>query len=319
MDLIVFEKALEIIKAYNCIIIHRHSNPDGDALGAQVGLFELIKDNFPHKEVYMVGDESDRFHFIVGREMDRVDSSLFSSSLSIILDTSAPHLISDDRWREAKETLRMDHHLFIEKIADFEVVDSTYESICGLIADFAKTMELKVSSSAAKALYTGLVTDSGRFLYDSVSPRTHLLAAFLLEKGFDRNEIYRNLYVEDLESVKRRLSFMERIKFTYKNVAYVYSTNEDVKKMGVSPFSVSRGMVNTMANLKGVHVWANFTEDGDKVLCELRSDSLDINKIALKYGGGGHLKASGATLDSREEAEKMLRDLDLLVEEKIDE
>ena len=249
--------------------------------------------------------------------MDTVDDSLFPSSLSIILDTSSPSLISDQRWRNAKESLRFDHHLFIEKIADYEVVDSTYESSCGLVADFAKTLGLKVNDKAAKALYTGMVTDSGRFLYDSVSSRTHTIAAFLLERSFDRNDIFRNLYVEDLESVKRKLSFMERIKFTYNNVAYVYSTKEDVAKMGLSPFSVSRGMVNTMANLKGVHVWANFTEDGDKVLCELRSDSYDINRIAKKYGGGGHLKASGATLGDRNEAEKMLKDLDKLVEESI--
>ena len=138
-----------------------------------------------------------------------------------------------------------------------------------------------------------------------------------MEREFDRNEVYRNLYVEDLESVKRRLSFMERIKFTYNNVAYVYSTKDDVKKMGVSPFSVSRGMVNTMANLRGVHVWVNFTEDQDSILCELRSDSYDINKIAVKYGGGGHLKASGATLKTKEEAMDMLKDLDALVEENI--
>ena len=315
MDLIVFEKALEIIKAHDTIIIYRHSNPDGDALGSQVGLFEIIRENFPEKRVYIVGDESERYGFIAGRIMDTVDDSLFSSSLSIILDTSAPSLISDDRWKNAKESLRFDHHLFIEKITDYEVVDSTYESCCGLIADFARTLSLKVSDNAAKALYTGLVTDSGRFLYDSVSSRTHIIAAFLLERNFDRNAIYRNLYVEDLESVKMKLSFMERIKFTYNNVAYVYSTNDDVKKMGVSPFSVSRGMVNTMANLKDVHIWVNFTEDGDKVLCELRSDSYDINKIAKKYGGGGHLKASGATLNNRKEAESMLKDLNMLVED----
>ena len=314
MDLIVFEKALEIIKAHDTIIIYRHSNPDGDALGSQVGLCEIIKDNYPEKRVFIVGDESDRYGFIVNRAMDNLEDALIPSSLSIILDTSSPHLISGERWKESEETLRFDHHLFVEKIADYEVVDSSYESCCGLITDFAMSLSLFVSDKAARALYTGLITDSGRFLYDSVSSRTHILAAFLLERSFDRNEIYRNLYVEDLESVKRRLSFMERIKFTYNNVAYVYSTNEDVEKMSVSPFSVSRGMVNTMANLKGVHIWVNFTEDGDKVLCELRSDSYDINKIAVKYGGGGHLKASGATLKSKEEAMKMLHDLDKLVE-----
>ena len=312
-----YDCALKVIEANDSIIIHRHSNPDGDALGSQVGLYEIIRENYPEKRVYMVGDESERYGFISERAMDEVDDSLFCSSLSIILDTSSPALISDDRWRSAKDSLRFDHHLFIEKIADYEVVDSTYESSCGLVADFAKILGLKVNDKAAKALYTGMVTDSGRFLYDSVSSRTHIIAAFLLERSFDRNDIFRNLYVEDLESVKRKLSFMERIKFTYNNVAYVYSTKEDVAKMGLSPFSVSRGMVNTMANLKGVHVWANFTEDGDKVLCELRSDSYDINKIAKKYGGGGHLKASGATLGDRNEAERMLKDLDKLVEESI--
>lgn len=316
MDLIVFEKALEIIKAHDTIIIYRHSNPDGDALGSQVGLCEIIKDNYPEKRVFIVGDESDRYGFIVNRAMDNLEDALIPSSLSIILDTSSPHLISGELWKESEETLRFDHHLFVEKIADYEVVDSSYESASGLIADFAMTLGLKVSEKAAKALYTGIVTDSGRFLYDSVSSRTHRVVAFLLEREFDRNEIYRNLYVEDLDSVKRKLSFMERIKFTYNNVAYVYSTNEDVRKMGVSPFSVSRGMVNTMANLRGVHVWVNFTEDGDKVLAELRSDSYDINKIAVKYGGGGHLKASGATLQNRKEAEAMLKDLDMLVEGK---
>ncbi len=317
MDLIVFEKALEIIKAHDTIIIYRHSNPDGDALGSQVGLCEIIKDNYPEKRVFIVGDESDRYGFIVNRAMDNLEDALIPSSLSIILDTSSPHLISGELWKESEETLRFDHHLFVEKIADYEVVDSSYESASGLIADFAMTLGLKVSEKAAKALYTGIVTDSGRFLYDSVSSRTHRVVAFLLEREFDRNEIYRNLYVEDLDSVKRKLSFMERIKFTYNNVAYVYSTNEDVSKMGVSPFSVSRGMVNTMANLRGVHVWVNFTEDGDKVLAELRSDSYDINKIAVKYGGGGHLKASGATLKTKEEAMDMLKDLDALVEENI--
>lgn len=317
MDLIVFEKALEIIKAHDTIIIYRHSNPDGDALGSQVGLCEIIKDNYPEKRVFIVGDESDRYGFIVNRAMDNLEDALIPSSLSIILDTSSPHLISGELWKESEETLRFDHHLFVEKIADYEVVDSSYESASGLIADFAMTLGLKVSEKAAKALYTGIVTDSGRFLYDSVSSRTHRVVAFLLEREFDRNEIYRNLYVEDLDSVKRKLSFMERIKFTYNNVAYVYSTNEDVSKMGVSPFSVSRGMVNTMANLRGVHVWVNFTEDQDSILCELRSDSYDINKIAVKYGGGGHLKASGATLKTKEEAMDMLKDLDALVEENI--
>ena len=72
----------------------------------------------------------------------------------------------------------------------------------------------------------------------------------------------------------------------------VYDSNikKDVEEMGMSAFGVSRGMVNTMANIKGVHIWVNFTEDGESVLAELRSDSMNINRIAVKYGGGGHIK-----------------------------
>ena len=144
-----YDCALKVIEANDSIIIHRHSNPDGDALGSQVGLYEIIRENYPEKRVYMVGDESERYGFISERAMDEVDDSLFCSSLSIILDTSSPALISDDRWRSAKDSLRFDHHLFIEKIADYEVVDSTYESSCGLIADFAKRRQ-----SAGKGLST---------------------------------------------------------------------------------------------------------------------------------------------------------------------
>ena len=111
-----YDCALKVIEANDSIIIHRHSNPDGDALGSQVGLYEIIMENYPEKRVYIVGDESERYGFISERAMDEVDDSLFCSSLSIILDTSSPALISDDRWRSAKDSLRFDHHLFIEKI-----------------------------------------------------------------------------------------------------------------------------------------------------------------------------------------------------------
>ena len=80
-------------------------------------------------------------------------------------------------------------------------------------------------------------------------------------------------------------------------------------------FTVSRGMVGLMADIRGVDIWANFTETENGVLCELRSSTMNINPIAVKYGGGGHAKASGATLANREEAMAMLADLDAMMEE----
>lgn len=315
MDKDLFSQALGLIGKYDRIIIHRHKNPDGDALGSQIGLKTIIKDNFPEKEVYCVGDEAGRLSFMEGSAMDEVDSSLFDDALAIVLDTSSPRLISDERYKMAAETLRFDHHLFVEKICSLEVLDTTAESCCGIIVDFAEASGLALSPLSSKSLYTGMVTDSGRFLYDSVSRRSHERAALLLSEVFDRNEIFSNLYAEDFSAIKRKNSFMERIALTENGVAYVYSSKKDVEDMGISAFSVARGLVNTMANIKGVHIWVNFAESDEGVLCELRSNRDNINPVAVKYGGGGHAKASGATVKDREEAFLMLNDLDKMAGE----
>ena len=93
----MFERIIGAIRAYNRIIIHRHSNPDGDAIGSQVGLKYIIKEAFPEKEVLAVGDGAGRYSFIEGSEMDEVTDELYKDALAIVLDTSAKSLISDLR------------------------------------------------------------------------------------------------------------------------------------------------------------------------------------------------------------------------------
>ena len=93
-----------------------------------------------------------------------------------------------------------------------------------------------------------------------------------------------------------------------------HASKEEVEEYGLSEFSVSRGMVSTMSDIKGVDIWVNFTETENGVLCELRSNRYNINPIAVKYGGGGHQKASGACLPDKDTAMAMLRDLDALQE-----
>lgn len=309
----MFEKILDRIRAYDTIIIHRHSNPDGDALGSQIGLKHIILENFPGKRVLMVGDEAGRYAFMSDSVMDEVPDEAYEEALAIVLDCSARKLISDDRYTRAKETARIDHHIFCEKICDTEVQDTSFESCCGMITAFAQESGLKLNVTAATALYTGMITDSGRFRYDATSSRTHRLAAFLLEQPIDTNEIYRCLYATDYAQMKLRAHFVLKIRFTEMNVAYIYTTKDELAELEADLFGVSRGMVSTMSDIRGVDIWANFTETDRGVLCELRSSRYNINPIAVKYGGGGHAKASGATLRDRDEAMAMLRDLDALM------
>jgi phosphoesterase RecJ-like protein len=247
--------------------------------------------------------------------MDEISDEVYSNALAIVLDTSAKALISDERYTLSPENARFDHHLFVEEICGFEHVDTSFESCCGLITSFAKECGLAVSETAATALYTGMITDSGRFRYDSTTSQTFDMASFLMERKFDTNDIYRNLYSDELSSVQLRARFTLKINVAENGVAYIYTPLDEAKSYGVDNFTISRGMVNTMGEIKGIDRWVNFTETENGVLCEIRSSKMNINPIAVKYGGGGHKKASGATLKDKDEAMALLTDLISLTEE----
>ena len=312
----MFESVLQLIQQYPRIIIHRHDRPDGDAIGSQFGLKRILRATYPDKEIYAVGDMTARYAFILEDEtIDEIPDSYYEGALAIILDTSAPALISDGRYATASATARLDHHIFVEKIADAEVTDTSFESCCGLVTAMAMECGFTVPADAAKALYTGMVTDSGRFRYDSTNAQTFRMASFLMERQFDTADIYHHLYAGDLEQAKLRARFTLKIQTTPHRVAYIYTTREEVAESGADIFSISRGMVSVMAELRGIDSWVNFTESENGVLCELRSGCYNINPIAVKYGGGGHMKASGATVENREVAMQMLSDLDAMMGE----
>ena len=313
----MFQKIFNLIQKYDTIIIHRHNKPDGDAIGSQVGLKHILMANFPEKTVYAVGDDPRFFGFVQGSQMDTVADSAYENALAIILDCGASALISDSRYSLAPATARMDHHIFCETIAQEEVVDTSYESCCSMVTDFARQCGLKLTPTAAQALYTGIVTDSGRFRYDGTTARTHSLVSWLMEQKFDTNEVFRNLYADSYESKKLKAQFILKIQFTPANTAYIYTTKEEFAQYGADLFTISRGMTNTMADMKGVDIWANFTESENGILCELRSSVHNIQPIAVKYGGGGHAKACGATVADKETVMAMLADLDRIGENKV--
>ena len=313
----MFEAIQELILKYPRIIIHRHKNPDGDALGSQVGLKLILQDTYPDKEILAVGDMTPRYAFMVTSPIDEVEDSAYENALAIVLDTSAKALISDERYTTAAATARIDHHIFCEEITQVEVTDTSFESCCGMIAAMAMECGWTVSADAAKALYTGMITDSGRFRYDSTTAQTFRMASFLMERKFSTTDIYQNLYADELSSIQLRAKFTLKIQTTPHRVAYIYTPIEDAQGYGADNFTRSRGMVNTMSEIRGIDTWVNFTETENGVLCEIRSNRYNINPIAVKYGGGGHQKASGATLKDKAEAMALLDDLNSLSEENI--
>lgn len=311
----IYNEIYKKISEYGTIIIHRHSRPDGDAIGSQIGLKEAIKKTFPYKKVLMTGDITERFSFM-GR-MDNVLDSDYNQALAIILDSGDEFMICDDRYKLARYTIKIDHHIAKEKYADLELIEPDEISCATVIAKIIFANKMKLTELGAKALYLGMVTDSGRFRYDGLSSKTFEIAGRLLDYGFDYLDLYNTIYVEDLANVKLRAELISKFKTTNKGVAYLINTKEDVKKYNVDIFTISRGMVNIMGGIKGINVWANFTEDENgKVIVEMRCNSkYSVNAVALKYGGGGHKQASGATIDGLDKVNNVISDLEKVLEE----
>lgn len=300
------EQVIKLIEEYDTIIIHRHNNPDGDAYGSQMGLKRVIELNYPKKSVYAVGDEN-VFNFL--GKMDTIEDSFYEGALAIILDVCVKRLISDDRYTLADQVLVLDHHLNAPDIECISYIDSSKIACAEMIVDILTDYQLRFDEQASTAFLAGIVTDSGRFLYPSTQADTLEIAAFLLRRGAKLQWIYGHLYTEELNFKKLKGYFINNFKIFKDHIAYMTNTEEVSEMFNVSTFTVSRAMVNQMSGIKGIDAWANFTEDGDEVMVELRSKSTPIVAVAKQYGGGGHALACGCNLKSLDEASKLLEDL----------
>ncbi|HHZ17681.1 MAG TPA: bifunctional oligoribonuclease/PAP phosphatase NrnA [Acholeplasmataceae bacterium] len=306
----MFTSLLKTIAEYDVIIIHRHLKPDGDAVGSQIGLKEALKANFPDKRIYAVGDTNEKYAFI--GSPDDISAEFYADALVIVVDTPEEEMISDKRYRDGAVLVKIDHHPARSSFGHIEIVNTDFESCSGLIADILFNLGLELSPLAARALFTGIVTDSGRFRYSSINARTFEITAKLLRYDFDFNEVYNNLYEEELAFVKLRATFIQKFQLTPNNVAYIKTTAAELKEYGIDMVTASRGMINTMSGIKGVDIWVNFTENPEtgKIMAEIRSNKHNISEVAVRFGGGGHRSASGAALRSFAECDAMLAELD---------
>ncbi len=296
------------IKEYDTIIIHRHAKPDCDALGSQIGLKNAIIATFPNKCVKATGDMVERYNWF--EKMDTVYDDDYKNALIIVCDSGAEKMISDERYKKGSFLIKIDHHIPQGQYGDIAYVDTNSESCSSIIAELVKKTPLVMNKKAAQNLFVGMVTDSGRFRYSQTSSRTFEIASYLMQFNINIDQLYNKIYLEKLYNVKLKAKLISKFKVTKNGVAYLINTYQDVLKYNLPIFDISRGMVNIMSGIEGINIWANFTETETKeVYCELRSNGVNINKVATIFGGGGHLQASGCTLKSLEQVKEVLKEL----------
>ncbi len=302
------KKIEEIIKDYQSIIIFHHINPDGDCLGSQFGLKELINDNFPHIKVYAIGDSKNILPFMQFKHDEIPSEEILSQSLGIVVDANFSNRIQYSELimsKKLKSVLRIDHHIGGDDLNPIIVwVDQSYCASAEQIAELAINLNWKISKKAAAYIYLGIYTDSGRFFFDKTSSRTFNLVSKLLKTKFDVQFIHNNLS----KRTKEEIIFLKEVLNNYEtkeNVIYYFLSVSKSKELNLS--EEKRNRVDFLSNIQPYTIWIFFIEqESGDIRVRLRSSTHNVHQIAQFYGGGGHEKASGAVIQTKEQINEIV-------------
>ncbi len=305
------------VKRYDRICVFRHIKPDFDAQGTQMGMVQFLRDNFPNKEIHYVGDNHVSFTPRLFPVTETLNEDWFKSGdfLAIIVDVGDHERIADPRYKYAKYKVKIDHHPCKKEIAPrCSILDTESSAASELVADvLLKWKGMRMSPEAARWLYIGIVGDSGRFMFSSTSPHTFAVAQELLKTGFNMRETYLAMYEKSIDSLRSQAYVLSNFHLTPHGVAY-YLLPKPVQDELKITSEQGKENVNMFSNIAGINVWCSITEDCDpKDYCwriSIRSKKVDISGIANKWGGGGHAQASGARIDSLDDLDAFLKDLD---------
>jgi bifunctional oligoribonuclease and PAP phosphatase NrnA len=305
------KKIIETVEKYQKIIIHRHVRPDPDALGSQGGLAYLLKECYPEKEIYIVGDEEPSLEFII--KMDEISDKFFEEALIIICDTANVERISDKRYAKGEKIIKIDHHPNEDPYGDIVWVDTSASSVSEMIYELYEewhaTKGMEMTVGAARCLFAGIVGDTGRFRYPNTTERTFRYVSELVKQPFSPTELYEPMERKSLNDARLQGYILNNFEVFDHGVGTINLTQSLLKEYGVTPSDASR-LVNTFANVEGLKAWVFFIEEPDQLIrVRLRSKGPTINGLAQKYNGGGHPLAAGASIHSWDEAKEVLAGL----------
>ena len=307
----VMQSILDKIKEYNRIIIFRHKRPDGDAVGSTKGLAAILRATYPQKEIHVINSDYANYMAFLGKEDNDIEDALYSEALGIVIDTGTLDRISNKKYELCHELIKIDHHIDHNPYGDISWVEEERSSACEMIAHFYDTFrdELKITSEAATYIYTGMVTDSGRFRFSSVSGDTMRLAGVMLDAGIDTDTLFANLYLKEFNSLKFQAYVYKKMKITENGVVYLHVTKKIKKKFNLTNEEASTA-VGFMDSIKGSPIWIAFIDGDSEIRVRLRSRFVKISDIAERYRGGGHACAAGATVYNKKEMKALVKEAD---------
>ena len=309
------EQIYQSIKEYKKIIIFPHARPDGDCIGTSFGLKDIILTTWPDKEVHVAGESSVFTKFIGVPE--ELEDDQFEGALGILVDTSNSDRIADQRFTKCDKTIKIDHHIPVQDFGDIDYVDTSRPAAALIILDLfiMKQDEMKMTKEGAKALFTGILTDTGRFKYDGVNGVTFRNVAVLYDNGLEAKDVYSYLDTRTEELTRFKGYMLQHYNKTENGVVYFKIQPEYLEEFNVTLEEAS-SLVNELGHFEEYPVWLLFAEYEENIVrARMRSKGPAINELAGRFDGGGHKLACGANLGTWERAEELIKESDQLVKE----
>lgn len=301
-------KIAKLIDKHNKFVITSHVNPDGDALGSEVALKSYLKNRRKKVKIINTSPLPSQYRFLDKKDIETYDPKkhdrfINSSDVVFVLDVNTLGRIvkmEDVITRSVAKKACIDHHVAEEKFTNFNIINPGASSTCEILYELFTYLNAKFTPRISNALYTGLLTDTASFKYGPTTPNVHRIASFLVSQGVKPDETYQYIYEQASPGSLKLLGIaLSNMSFGIGGkMAWTYLTDKDFEKTDTQR-SDTEGFVNYTLSMKqsklGVFIYE--TEEGHtKVSLRSKFNSVNVNEFARKFGGGGHVRASGITL-----------------------
>lgn len=290
---VTLKQAGEIILKAKNIVLSSHVNPDGDNVGSTLGLYHALKGTGKNIKILLDDDLPDNLGMMKGLDLYRKpDKKLEGIDLMVILDVDIDRI---GKVRDVVDApvLNIDHHISNSKVCDFCYVDANAAATAQIVYSLIKEMGMDFNVDSATCLYTGLASDTGFFRYSNTTPYTLRAAAELLEAGARPDKISEIFDQRSFSSVKAAGRAIGTIDLYHDGKIALMTVDKALKESADN----TEGFVNFARNIRGVDVAVMIKYADENVTrVSMRSKNTNVSEVAQSIGGGGHIRAAGATV-----------------------
>ncbi len=302
------ERVAGELRSRDRFLLTAHEGPDGDALGSLLGMHYLLGALGKDSVMFMAAKEFPlpiEYRFLPLEEVFHEPPADIADRTIVFLDCGNIDRMPLDFLTEgANQVINIDHHHDNTRFGDFNLVDTAASCTAEIVYELAILLGVPITKEIAAALYVGLVTDTGKFMYENTNARTHLIAADLIEAGVEVDDTYRRLYehvpIEKLRLVARALNGIQR--HCGGRLVLTYITADDYAASGAGE-EMTEGIIDHLRSVEGGKVAALIRDQGSrgraarKVSLRSSEGDVDVSAIAREHGGGGHKRAAGFSTD----------------------